>query len=172
MYNTDFKCNYHKLMYLKNEELIEKSQTLYRGNFLKCLNLTEYNDDLVNSIVNELYEKIKNNNEFNIILEKLEKTLEKTTTGMLSIFYSNEENKDKSTIFMFLLSYDYLFLFHECMKEFLNGTFSENSYYYKLLIEKIEFPDFFQNEHIKESIENNKNKTIHQILSEENVILK
>lgn len=172
MYNIDFKCNYHKLMYLKNEKLIEQSQTLYRGNFLKCLNLTEYNDDLVNSAVNDLYEKIKYNNEFSIILEKLEKALEKTTAGILSIFYSNEEKKNKSTIFMFLLSYDYLFLFHECMKEFLNGTLTENSYYYKLLLEKIEFPDFFQNEHIKESIENNKNKSIKELLSEENIILK
>lgn len=168
MYNTNFNCTYHKLMYVKNPELIDKSQTIYRHDFLKCLNLTEYNDDLVNSVVTELFKKIEHNNIFSIILEKLEKSLEKTTTGMLSLFYSNEENKDKSTIFMFLLSYDYLFLFNECIKELFENKLSENSYHYKLLLEKIEFPDFFQNEHIKELTKDSASETSNIIMQVDN----
>ena len=112
MYNTKFECRYHKDdVFLETDQVNEEEKNyirdlLYREDFLNIFYI-DYNDvfDVFETIINELFEKIKNCSELNKLMkDKAEKLLLST---------------DLKSGLIILYSYDYMYLTHKCVSEYL-----------------------------------------------------
>ena len=112
MYNTKFECRYHKddvfleTDQVNEEEMMYIRNILYREDFLNIFNI-DYNDifDVFETTMNELFEKIKNCSELNKLMkDKAEKLLLST---------------DLKSGLIILYSYDYMYLTHKCVSEYL-----------------------------------------------------
>lgn len=66
--------------------------------------MDEFDDELINDIMHKIYEKVKNNIELSKIMSLL-------AAKLLSI--------DKEIGFMLMFSFDYLYLSHSCISEYL-----------------------------------------------------
>lgn len=116
MYNTGFVCKY--FIYdnkLKNsvsnyeihksvEEDLDLAEEKYRIEFLEIFGVKDICDDSVNNTVTDIYEKLKKNETMNEIFIKL-------AANFLS------ENPELGLMVAF--SYDFLFLMHPCICDFL-----------------------------------------------------
>lgn len=114
MYNTEVECCYRTPLFLETDYINESDKQfiqncLYRQELLNIFYLEEFDESIINKRICELYEKIKECKEINDIIKV--------------------ECKDSSMVgFMLLFSYDYMYLAHLCISEFLkNGKVSENS---------------------------------------------
>lgn len=112
MYNTKFECRYHKddvfleTDQVNEEEMIYIRNILYREDFLNIFYI-DYNDvfDVFETTMNKLFEKIKNCSELNKLMkDKAEKLLLST---------------DLKSGLIILYSYDYMYLTHKCVSEYL-----------------------------------------------------
>ena len=112
MYNTKFECRYHKDdVFLETDQVNEEEKNyirdlLYREDFLNIFYI-DYNDvfDVFETTMNELFEKIKNCSELNKLMkDKAEKLLLST---------------DLKSGLIILYSYDYMYLTHKCVSEYL-----------------------------------------------------
>jgi hypothetical protein len=119
MYNTKVICTYNTPeVFLETDDITDDDkefvrQTLYRQELLNILGIEEYDDEEINKVVHETYEKVKECCE---IKECIDKVL---THIMLS---------DQEIGFMLLLSYDFLYISHICISEFLeNGNISDDN---------------------------------------------
>jgi hypothetical protein len=121
MYNTKFECRYHKEdVFLETDQVNEEEKNyirdlLYREDFLNIFYI-DYNDvfDVFETTMNELYEKIKNCSELNKLMkDKAEKVLLST---------------DLKSGLVILYSYDYMYLTHKCVSEYLEtGSVSQEN---------------------------------------------
>lgn len=122
MYNTDFVCKY--FIYDNNlkktmtnyeddksvEEDLDLAEEKYRIEFLEIFGAKDICDDSVNDTIRDIYQKLKENQSMNEIFIKL---AEKFFT----------QNPELGLIVGFC--YDYLFLMHPCICDFLeNGKIS------------------------------------------------
>jgi len=110
MYNTKFICTY------KSYSDPYLSDTFYRKNLLEIFNIEDLNFEKHESEICDemvvIFEKIKSHREF-------AKCMDKT-----SLIFSIEE---KLIAFMILMSYDFFYLTHPCVSEFLDeGTISDD----------------------------------------------
>lgn len=112
MYNTKFECRYHKDdVFLETDQVNEEEKNyirdlLYREDFLNIFYI-DYNDvfDVFETTMNKLFEKIKNCSELNKLMkDKAEKLLLST---------------DLKSGLIILYSYDYMYLTHKCVSEYL-----------------------------------------------------
>lgn len=112
MYDTKFECRYHKEdVFLETDQVNEEEKNyirdlLYREDFLNIFYI-DYNDvfDVFETTMNELFEKIKNCSELNKLMkDKAEKVLLST---------------DLKSGLIILYSYDYMYLTHKCVSEYL-----------------------------------------------------
>jgi hypothetical protein len=118
MYNIDFICTYgyydeeiskyccpilDESILEKNDDSDEISNCMYQANFLQSFGLFHYDDEAINKETNRLYKLLIENSEFK---ECMKKAANK---------YMSE---DLYVGFMFLFSYEYFFLTHECICEF------------------------------------------------------
>lgn len=112
MYNTKFQCRYHKDdVILDTDDVTEQEihfirNYLYKEDLLTILNI-DYGDgeDIFENSMTELYEKIKDSEILNNIMEKAS-----------SIILSN----DLKNGLCILYSYDYMYLTHKCISEYLD----------------------------------------------------
>lgn len=121
MYNTKFECRYHKddvfleTDQVNEEEMIYIRNILYREDFLNIFYI-DYNDvfDVFETTMNKLFEKIKNCSELNKLMkDKAEKLLLST---------------DLKSGLIILYSYDYMYLTHKCVSEYLEtGSVSQEN---------------------------------------------
>jgi hypothetical protein len=121
MYNTKFECRYHKDdVFLETDQVNEEEKNyirdlLYREDFLNIFYI-DYNDvfDVFETTMNKLFEKIKNCSELNkLIKDKAEKILLST---------------DLKSGLIILYSYDYMYLTHKCVSEYLEtGSVSQEN---------------------------------------------
>ena len=81
-----------------------------------------YDEDAISAGMDKLYDFTKDNELFNELYEL-------AAGRMLST--------DKYIGQAVLLSYDYLFLFHQCLGSFVKGVFDKENEYYKKLKEKL-----------------------------------
>ena len=95
--NINFKCTYQLL------ENYEESLILYKIQFLQIFNIDEYDDNVINSKVENLYNKIKDN--------KIIKNLIK----------NNNYYTDNLASFMLYFRYDTLYIFHKLLYNILNN---------------------------------------------------
>ena len=110
MYNIKVICTYNTPeVFLETDNVTdgEKSfirDTIYRQELLDIFELEEYNETELNNAILELYIKIKNCTELKKCMIKISK---------------NYMIDDEKTGLMFLFSYDFMFLTHICICEFL-----------------------------------------------------
>jgi len=119
MYNTKFTTTYNTSeVFLEDDEITEDEKgfirdTLYRQELLNILGFKEFDDKEMDSAIHELYEKIKNCNELKECMKRL-----------AGYFMSEDEELG----LMILFSYDYMYLTHICVCEYLEtNKISENN---------------------------------------------
>jgi hypothetical protein len=119
MYNTKFVCTYHTPeVFLDSDNITNEEKefirnTIYRQELLYVLGIEDYNEVEINTAMNEIYNKAKENDELKKCMNKL--------AGQFM-------RADEEIGLMFLFSYDYMHLTHICISElFETGKISENS---------------------------------------------
>lgn len=107
MYNTLLKCTYNN----NANELAQEDQ--YRTEFLSAFNLEEFDDKQINKEVSELFERVKHSHE-----------LTRCMTKSAATFFS----EDLQTGLMGLFAFDFFYLAHPCICEFLeSGNITEEN---------------------------------------------
>ena len=110
MYNTKIATTYNTSeVFLESDEISEDEKgfirdTLYRQELLNILGMEQYNDKEMESAITELYQILKNCDE-----------LKKCMLKLSSYFMSEDEEFG----LMILFSYDYMYLTHICISEYL-----------------------------------------------------
>ena len=110
MYNTTVICTYNTPeVFLATDDITDDDkefvrQTIYRQELLNILNIEEYDEDKINKVVNETYERVKDCCEIKDCVD-----------NVLAYIMST----DHIIGFMLLLSYDCLYVSHICISEFL-----------------------------------------------------
>jgi len=124
MYNTKIICTYNTdEIFVDSDEITEHEkgfirEVIYRQELLNILGIENYNELELNNAIHELYKIVKDSKEIKKCMKEISKQV------ML------EEDEELGLIFLY--SYDFLFLTHKYISEYLeNGIFSE------VLLEKI-----------------------------------
>jgi hypothetical protein len=122
MYNTKFVCTYNSDEIFKGLENIdimtekdkeEFQDAYYRYELLSILGLEEYDEKELVAAVSDLYEKVKDCTE-------LKECMLKLAANFMSL--------DEELGLMFLFAYDYMYLSHICISEFLEtGKITEDN---------------------------------------------
>lgn len=119
MYNTKFNCTYNNCyMFLKDDNISENekkeiSDVVYREELLKVFGIEEYSETELNNGIHELYDKIKDCTE-----------LKECMTKLAAHFMS----EDLELGLMILFAYDYMYLSHICICEYLEtGKITEKN---------------------------------------------
>ena len=119
MYDTKFVCTYHTPeVFLDTDNVTEDEKefirnTIYRQELLYILGMDEYNEAQINTAMNEIYNKAKENDELKKCMNKLAGQFMKA---------------DEELGLMLLFSYDYMYLTHICISEFIEtGKISEEN---------------------------------------------
>uniref|UniRef100_A0A6C0FAA8 Uncharacterized protein n=1 Tax=viral metagenome TaxID=1070528 RepID=A0A6C0FAA8_9ZZZZ len=126
-YNFDYKLNYRE-----NFDNQNTSDTLYRKEIIHVFNMKddfENNDETffkkLSDKVNEIYKELKNHQQIDKILNKVEETLRMPF------------KMEKDVIFLYLFRYDLFYLFHKCLQDF--NIYAEiTAKNYKILLENIQ----------------------------------
>jgi len=111
MYNTNFICTYHTPeVFLETDVISDDDKdfirnVIYRQELLNILEIDEYNEKELNTSINKLYEIIKD-------CVELKECIVKVLSNLM-IQESNEFG------LMLLYSYDYMYLTHICVSEFI-----------------------------------------------------
>jgi len=121
MYNTKIICKYNNYIFENLRELEHMTETdkeyfqdsLYREEFLNIFGLYEYDETKINQALDELYEKIKD-------CKELKECMLKLASNIMSL--------DEEIGMLFLFSYDYMYLSHIYICEFLKtGQISQDN---------------------------------------------
>ena len=120
MYNTKYICTYNNEdIFNENDKITESDKdfvrdAIYRQDILNIFQLEEFEIDNINDNLKELYGKIKDNKEIDILLKKF------------AAIYLSE---DPEFGLLLLFSFDFLHLFHPFISEYLeNRDISEEKY--------------------------------------------
>lgn len=113
-YITDFICTYQRIKDL------EDSTLLYRLQFLQAFNLKNFDEEKINTITEQLYEKYKDNP----YIDKLIET---------DAQHVNDFSSDKLTCFRIYFGYEIFYLFHNLLCSLINNTSIDTNNYNKLL---------------------------------------
>jgi hypothetical protein len=123
MYNTKYVCSYNdsdvflesEIEILNDDEKQFVRDALYRRDLCNIFKIDDeyFDEKLITNIITALYSNING-----------EKFLESCITKVSSIFFSN----DLELGFLILFSFDYLYLVHPCISEFIeSGKISETN---------------------------------------------
>jgi hypothetical protein len=108
-YNTNYECLYNSFELNINEEITLDEldnirNTLYQKDILNIFNLDDFDEIKINNAIHEIYEKVKNH-------ETMVSFMLKNASYMLSMH--------QELGLMILFSYDFLYLTHPCICEYL-----------------------------------------------------
>ena len=107
MYNTLLKCTYNNVSYLDQEDQ-------YRIEYLNAFNLEEFDETQINNEIDALFERLKHSPEFT-------KCMTKSAAGFGNCEYLHIG-------LMGLFAFDYFYLAHPCICDFLKiGTIAEEN---------------------------------------------
>jgi hypothetical protein len=119
MYNTKFVCTYHTSeVFLDTDNVTEDEKefirnTIYRQELLYILGMEYYNEAEINTAMNKIYNKAKENDELKKCMNKLAGQFMKA---------------DEVFGLMLLFSYDYMYLTHICISElFETGIITDDN---------------------------------------------
>ena len=118
MYNVDHVCIYNYEVSLpeisENEKYIIQHK-LYKQDILSIFVLDEFNETQLNIQIHQLYQDLNPNEELKSILKKAAALVMST---------------DEEIGFLALFSFDYLYVTHDCIKDFLkSGSISFKNMY-------------------------------------------
>ena len=119
MYNTKVTCTYNTSeVFLDSDEINESEKefirdSLYRQELLNILGIEEYNENEMNTSIHELYERIES-------CIFLKECMAKMAGQFLC--------EDLELGLMILFAYDYMYLSHICVSEYLEtGSISDEN---------------------------------------------
>lgn len=119
MYNTKVVCTYNAPeVFYSTDDISDRDKefirdSLYKQELLDILGMDEFNESEMNRSIHELYEQVKNN-------EELTKCMTKLAGRFLS--------EDLELGLMILFAYDYMYLTHICISEYIEtGQISEKN---------------------------------------------
>ena len=119
MYNTKFVCTYNTSeVFLDTDNISEAEKefirnTIYRQELLNILEMNDYNEIDMNRAIHQLYNTVKD-------CEDLKKCMQKLAGHFMS--------DDEEFGLMIMFCYDYMYLTHICVSEFLEtGKINYNS---------------------------------------------
>ena len=110
MYNTKVACSYNTVdVFLETDNITASEMdfvrdALYRQELLDILELEEYDEELMSAAIHDLYEKVKESPE-------LRKCMVKTAERLMTA--------DEEFGLLVLFAYDYMYLTHACICEYL-----------------------------------------------------
>ena len=110
MYNTKVACSYNTVdVFLETDNITASEMefvrdALYRQELLDILELEEYDEELMSAAIHDLYEKVKESPE-------LRKCMVKTAKRLMTA--------DEEFGLLVLFAYDYMYLTHVCICEYL-----------------------------------------------------
>ena len=114
-YQHDFLCTYQ---YLKNDD---EKDICYKMQFLQAFNISDYDDNTICDITNQLYDELKDNSSFIILLKKLKIKIE-NRLNFVGFLNGTEESKlNDKDIFYFVFSFDYFHKFHKEYSQYKNN---------------------------------------------------
>jgi hypothetical protein len=113
MYNIHFKCTYQAEENVSDVDS-DLAEDKYREDFLQAFGVSDYCDDTVNAVIQDLYKKMKDDEKMITLLKKM------STTFMV-------EDPEIGLIIAF--SYDYFYLTHPCICELLEKNEISNENY-------------------------------------------
>ena len=115
IYNTKYICSYNdsdvflesEIEILNNDEKQFVRDALYRRDLCNIFNIEDqdFDEKIINDVISNLYKNIKG-----------EKFLESCTEKASNHFFNNV---DLELGFLILFSFDYLYLLHPCLSEFI-----------------------------------------------------
>lgn len=108
MYQTNIICNY-------KQHDNDDREDMYRIQFLQIFDLDIWDDNIINEISNDMYNKVKTNTDIISIINSAKKS-DKLTTIKQFI------GDDDITIFKGLFQYDLLDLIHLCLCDLINSN--------------------------------------------------
>jgi hypothetical protein len=119
MYNTKAICTYNSPEVfldtdnVNNEEKDLIRETLYKAEILDILGIEDFDEKIINIVMHDLYQKLEN-------CKELKECMTKLANKFLS--------EDLELGLILLFAYDYLYLSHICICEYLEtGNISENN---------------------------------------------
>jgi hypothetical protein len=119
MYNINYECRYHKdNIFLDTDDINDYERAhvkhiLYNEDFLNIFDIDRYDDEIINERISFLYKKLE-------IQPDLKECMLKLAANFLS--------EDIEIGLMLLFSYDYMYMSHKCICEFINsGQISEKN---------------------------------------------
>lgn len=119
MYNTKASCTYNSSdVFLETDKVNEKEKeairdALYRQELLNILGMEEFNEDCMNKAINELHQQIS-------CCKELKECILKLSSRFMST--------DEELGLMILFAYDYMYLSHICISEYLEtGEITEKN---------------------------------------------
>ena len=112
MYNTKHVCIYNSnTVFLPTDKVNENEKmcimnVLYRQDILNIFDIEEFDEKIINTSICQLYEKVKQNEAIKQLTELLGKQfgLDEGITGLIIMY-----------------SFDYLYLTHKCVCQFLES---------------------------------------------------
>jgi predicted transcriptional regulator len=117
MYNTKYECRYDKdTVFLKEDKVSDNEKEyilniLYQEDYLAIFSIKQYDAKAATNLSNsigELYEKIKDS-------DVLKDIMKKAASTVMSI--------DLQIGLCILYSYDYMYITHKCVSEYLDTNF-------------------------------------------------
>ncbi len=124
MYNTTYTCTYSSHdIFLDTDKISDTDKdfiknVLYRNDLMHIFNLEDFDneEELFVSKIENIYEKIKNYPEIVLCIEKLANNNIAITNNIIDLTFG----------FILLFSFDYLYIIHPCICDFLEtGEISE-----------------------------------------------
>ena len=119
MYNTKAICTYNTSdVFLKTDNVNENEKetirdALYRQELLNILAMEEFNEEQMNKAIHELHERIS-------CCQELKECILKLSSSFMST--------DEELGLMILFAYDYMYLSHICISEYLEtGQITEKN---------------------------------------------
>jgi hypothetical protein len=117
-YNVNYETNYNLFFddsAFEGDETEEDKESirtlLYQKDLLAVFSMNDFDEDIINKKTRDLYVILKNNNDLLFCMREISK----------KCIYSNEEIG-----LMMFFSFDYMYLSHPCISEYLNsGSISE-----------------------------------------------
>lgn len=115
MYDTKFECRYHKdNVFLEGDCVTDEEKNiirnvLYKEDVLNIFFIDDFDDDfdIFSNVMNELYKKIKDFLPFKECMKKMAAKL---------------MSEDEQTGLILMYSYDYMYITHKCVSEYLEIT--------------------------------------------------
>ena len=124
IYNTTYTCTYSSHdIFLDTDKISDTDKdfiknVLYRNDLMHIFNLEDFDheEELFVSRIENIYEKIKNYPEVLLCIEKLANNNISITNNIIDLTFG----------FILLFSFDYLYIIHPCICDFLEtGEISE-----------------------------------------------